>query len=150
MNTPTSPLNSPRCPGTPLKCNWLFEPSIYDLTPYQKMLNTLFCTPRPLVFCMGWDVEVMEAINQAKKAGFTTMIIQYEPILLANYTEMLEIVKYKEFLEEHKDYIEDVKYDLVAQTSGEIEIEHASKKIELIIDILDMLRKFNSRVKILF
>lgn len=150
MNTPTSPLNSPICPGTPLKKNWLFEPNIYELTPYHRILNDMFCTPRPITFCLGWDVEVLSAIHQAGRRGYTTMIIQYDPILLANYTEMLEIIKYDEFLQEDKNYIEDVKYDLIAQTSGEVVIEDASKKTDLIIDILDMLNKFNSRVKINF
>lgn len=150
MNTPTSPLNSPICPGTPLKNNWLFEPNIYELSTYHRVLNELFCTPRQISFCLGWDIEVLDAIKQARKAGFTTLIIQYDPILLANYTHMLEIINYRDFLTEHKNYIEDVKYDLIAQTSGEIEIENASKNLDLIIDILDMLRKFNSRVKILF
>lgn len=150
MQTPTSPINSPKCPGTPLKNNWLFEPSIYELSTYHRVLNELFCSPRPISFCLGWDVEVMDNIKQAKLAGYTTIIIQYDPIMLANYSEMCEIANYNEFLEEHRKDIEDVKYDLIAQTSGEIEIEEASKNIELIIDILDMLRNFNSRVKICF
>lgn len=78
------------------------------------------------------------------------MIIEYDPPTLSSYTKMLEIVNYDEYLQEHRDLIEDVKYSLLSQTTGDVVIDDASSETELIIDILDILSKFNSTVKINF
>lgn len=149
MNTPNNNFNK-RIPGTPLRNNWLFEPNIYELNSYHRVLNELFCVPRPIEFALGWDKEVFDAINQAHKAGYTTLTIEYSPRWLDNYVDMLEIVNYKEYLEENKNDIEDIKFDLLAQTNNEIQIENAITKLDKIIDILDMFYQFNTKVRIYF
>lgn len=150
MQTPSNaPVNRP-IPGTPLRNNWLFEPNIYELSSYHRVLNELFCVPRTLEFALGWDVEVENAIRQAKKAGFTTLTIEYAPRWLDNYVDMLEIVNYSDYLEENKNDIEDIKFDLLAQTAGEFQVEDASDNFEKIIDILDMFYRFNTKVRLYF
>lgn len=150
MQTPANaPSNTP-VPGTPLRNNWLFEPSIYELSSYHRVLNELFCVPRELEFSLGWDVEVENAIKQAKKAGFTTLIIEYAPRWLDNYAEMLEIVNYSDYLREDSNDIEDIKFDLLSQTAGEFQVEDASDHLDKVIDILDMFYTFNTKVRLYF
>lgn len=150
MQTPiNTPSNKP-IPGTPLRNNWLFEPSIYELSSYHRVLNELFCIPRPLEYSLGWDVEVESAINQAKKANFTTIVIEYSPRWLDNYADMLEIVNYNEYLPEDNNDIEDIKFDLLAQTAGEYQIESAYEHKGKIFDILDMFFHFETKVRIYF
>lgn len=150
MQTPINPPSIRPIPGTPLRNNWLFEPSIYDLKPYHRILNEIFCVPREIVFSVGWDKELFDAIKQAHKAGYTTITIEYSPCFLDNYADMLQIVEYDQFLEENKNDIEDIKYDLLAQTNGEIQIENCITKLDKIIDILDMFYQFNTKVRIYF
>lgn len=150
MHTPNNAPNNTPVPGTPLRNNWLFEPSIYELSSYHRVLNELFCVPRELEFSLGWDVEVENAIKQAKKAGFSTLIIEYAPRWLDNYAEMLEIVNYSDYLREDNNDIEDIKFDLLSQTAGEFQVEDAIDHLDKVFDILDMFYTFNTKVRLYF
>lgn len=150
METPVNSSTNLTVPSTPLKSNWLFEPNIYELTPFRKLTNELFCVPRDVSFEYGWDTKLFDAVKQANKAGYTTLTIEFTPVILTCYDDILKIINYNFSLEENKEDIERVKFCLISQTRSEIQISNCITQLDKIIDIMDILEYFNCYVRIYF
>ena len=142
MHTPTPTLTPLNIPSTPVSKNLLFDP-LFHLNEYERILNEYFMEPREVLFNLGWDVDVLSTIKLAKSAGYTTMVISYGDCVISNYVDILEVVNYENYLDENRGYIEDIKHDIITQNAGDVVIDDASDKIDLIIDVFDLLKEFN-------